>query len=91
MIKKLYAVYDKKAQSEMNIFEMPNDLVAMRDFAQACTNDKSMITKYPEDYALACLGTINTETMEITSEVKFIAEAKDYVNKTKDYVNKTDK
>lgn len=82
MIKKIFAVYDKKAKSEMSIFEMPNELVAMRDFSQACNNDKSMISKFPEDYALACLGTINTETMEITSEVKFIAEAKDYVNVT---------
>lgn len=84
MIKKLYAIYDKKAETELGIFEHPNDLVAIRDFSQACTyknpqtNEKSQIAKYPEDYCLVCLGTIDTTTMEIISDVKTVAEAKEY-------------
>lgn len=80
MIKKLYAVYDKKAKSELGIFEHPNDLVAIRDFSQVASNKEHQISKFAEDYCLVCLGEINTETMEITSNVKTIAEAKEYVN-----------
>ena len=81
MIKKFFAVYDKKAKNDLGIFTMPNDLVAMRDFSQACNNEQSQIKKFPEDFALMCLGTIDTETMTIQSNPKIIAEAKDYVNK----------
>lgn len=78
MIKKLYAVYDKKAQTELNVFEGVNDLVAIRDFSQVCSNPEHQIAKFAEDYCLVSLGTIDTETMAIVSEVKTIAEAKDY-------------
>lgn len=80
MIKKIFAVYDKKAKTELAIFEQPNELVAIRDFSQACNNKESMLKKFPDDYELMCLGTINTETLEIAPEVKSIAQAKDYVN-----------
>lgn len=80
MIKKLYAVFDKKANNELGIFENANDLVAIRDFSQVCANKESQICKFAEDYCLVSLGTIDTETMAIVSDVKTIAEAKDYVN-----------
>ena len=79
MIKKLYAVYDKKAQTELGLFEQPNDLVAIRDFSQVAKNPEHQINKFAEDYCLVCLGTIDTESMEIVSDVKTIAEAKEYV------------
>lgn len=79
MIKKIYAVYDKKAQTELGLFEQPNDLVAIRDFSQACANKDSQIAKFAEDYELMSLGSIDTETGVITSDVKTIALAKDYV------------
>lgn len=78
MIKKIYAVYDKKAESTLGLFEQPNDLVAIRDFSQVCTDEKSQICKFADDYCLVTLGTIDTKTMAITSEIKTIAEAKDY-------------
>lgn len=78
MIKKLYAVYDKKAESELGIFEQPNDLVAIRDFSQACAKDESPIRKFAEDYELRCLGQIDTETGIITPDVKTIAQATEY-------------
>ena len=78
MIKKLYAVYDKKAGTELGIFEHPNDLVAIRDFSQVCKNKEHQICKFAEDYCLVSLGTIDTTSMAITSDVKIIAEAKEY-------------
>lgn len=81
MIKKIYAVYDKKAQSELGLFEQPNDLVAIRDFSQACSNAESPICKFAEDYELRYLGTIDTDSCVITSDVKTIAQAVEYVKK----------
>lgn len=78
MIKKLYAVYDKKAETELGLFEQPNDLVAIRDFSQVCKNKEHQIAKFAEDYCLISLGTIDTTTMQIVSDVKTIAEAKEY-------------
>ena len=78
MIKKLYVIYDKKAEAEMGIFEHPNDLTAIRDFSQLCQNKEHQICKFAEDYCLCCIGTIDTTTMAIVSDVKTVAEAKDY-------------
>lgn len=80
MIKKLYSVYDKKAQSTLQVFELPNDLVAIRDFSQICTNKESQIAKFAEDYSLMCLGELNTETGVIVSDVRVVAQAKDYIS-----------
>lgn len=79
--KNLYCVYDKKAQAELGIFEQPNDLVAIRDFSQVCSNPEHQICKFAEDYCLVSIGKIDTETMAIESYVKTIAEATDYVKK----------
>lgn len=81
MIKKIYAVYDKKAKTELNVFEGVNDLVAIRDFSQICSNPEHQICKFAEDYCLMSLGTIDTETGAIVSEIKTIAEATDYAKK----------
>lgn len=79
MIKKLYTVFDKKAQTTLAVFESTNDLVAIRDFSQICTNKESQIAKFAEDYQLMCLGELNTETGIIVSDVRIIAQAKEYV------------
>ena len=81
MIKKLYAVYDKKAETELGIFEQPNDLVAIRDFSQVCAKEDSQIAKFAEDYELMYLGVIDTSTGIIESSVRTIAQATEYVNK----------
>lgn len=78
MIRKLYSVYDKKAQNTLGVYEQANDLVAIRDFSLLCKKDDTPICKFPEDYALLALGEIDQETGIITSAVKTIAEAKDY-------------
>ena len=80
MIKKIYTVYDKQAQTTQPIYEAVNDLVAIRDFSMLCKNDKvEMIRKFPEDYCLISLGELDTETGTITPYAKTIAEAKEYV------------
>ena len=78
MIKKLYSVYDKKANATLGVFEQPNDLVAIRDFSMLCKKDDTPLVKFPEDYCLMALGELDQETGIITSSVKTIAEAKEY-------------
>lgn len=81
MIKKLYAVYDEKAQTTQPVYEQANDLVAIRDFSMLCQNEKvDMIRKFPEDYALLCLGELDTDTGKIIPNVRQIAKASEYVN-----------
>ena len=79
MIKKLYSVYDKKANTTLGVFESTNDLVAIRDFSQICNNKDSQIAKFADDYQLMCLGEINTETAVIAPDVRVIAQATEYV------------
>lgn len=81
MIKKLYSIYDKKAKATMGIFETTNDLVAIRDFSQVCSNKDSQIAKFAEDYQLLCLGEIDTNTGAIIPEVRVIAQAQEYAQK----------
>lgn len=78
MIKKLYSVYDKKAQNTLQVFEQINDLVAIRDFSQICTQKDSQIAKFAEDYELWALGEIDTISGIITPGVRTIANATDY-------------
>ena len=80
MIKRLYSVYDKKAKTTLQVFEMPNDLVAIRDFSQLCVKEDCQVCKFKEDYTLLCLGELDTETGVIKSEVREIAKAEDYAN-----------
>ena len=79
MIKKLYCVFDKKANTTQPVYECTNDLVAIRDFSMLCKNEKAeMISRFPEDYCLMCLGELDTDTGIIISSPKTIAEAKEY-------------
>lgn len=80
MIKKLYTVFDKKANNGLAIFESNNDLVAIRDFSHIVANktENNMIATYPDDYCLKYLGQYDTETGVIIPEVRVIAEAVEY-------------
>ena len=83
MIKKLYTVYDKKGETGLAVFESANDLVAIRDFSHIVANksENNMIATYPDDYCLKLLGTYDTETGVIVSDVRVIAEAVEYQGK----------
>ncbi|AXH74027.1 MAG: nonstructural protein [Microvirus sp.] len=76
--KKLYAVKDKK-EGIMEVFIQPNDLVAMRNFSQIAKDKNVMVGKFPEDFQLLKLGEIASESGELTSGVKVLAEAADYI------------
>lgn len=55
-MKKLYSVFDSKAQSYGPIFGVPNDVVATREFVAVVVAKDSVINKYPDDFELHCVG-----------------------------------
>lgn len=84
---KLFAIKDKKMEFG-NLYEMPNEGVAVRDFGQTCMRkapdgQTNMLNQFPEDYCLCVIGEYDHETGVITiCEPKVIAEASQYVTKT---------
>lgn len=87
MITKLVCIKDKKSDFG-NIYEMPNEGVAVRDFGQTCLRPApdgrvNMFHDFPDDYCLAVVGEFDHETGKITvyDEPKIIAEASQYVVK----------
>lgn len=60
-MKIVYSVYDKKAKAFGPIMAYRNDVIAIRDFAQVCSEKSSLIRKYPEDYDLIALAEFDDE------------------------------
>lgn len=66
MTKSIYAILDEKAKSIGPLFVCENNEVAMRLVAQSYTDPNCLPCRYPSDFALLCLGDIDTSTGEIT-------------------------
>lgn len=59
MLKQLYVVYDKVADTIIGgIVQENNDAPAMRAFSDALGTPDSILAKHPEDYALLHIGEI---------------------------------
>jgi hypothetical protein len=56
MILKVYTVYDSKAEAFLQPFFSQSKGVAIRSFQEAVRDEKSNISKYPEDFTLFELG-----------------------------------
>ena len=56
MAKKLYSVYDKKADVYSPIMQFDNDVSAVRNFQQACSQADSLLSRYPDDFRLDYVG-----------------------------------
>lgn len=83
MNKKIFAIKDVKSGFG-NLYIEQNELVALRNFSQVCTDPKTQIYEFPEDFSLYCLGVFDGETGEIiASEPVKVAEAISYVPKVK--------
>lgn len=71
MVERIYAIYDRQGRHILKgnipfVMLYPNDAVAVREFTELVLNIPQL-RKYPDDYLLACLGTLNTETGLIES------------------------
>lgn len=90
MTTKLFVIKDKKSEFGQ-IYEMPNEGAAVRDFGQNVSRPApegrvNMMHDFPNDYCLCVIGEYNHTTGKITAydEPKVIAEANQYVTAKKD-------
>lgn len=75
---KIFSIKDKKIGFE-NIFIMPNEGAAIRNFGEACKQKDSALFKFPDDFELWTFGSWNQETGEFNlDDAKCIATAKQY-------------
>jgi hypothetical protein len=84
MIKGVYSLFDKKAKIHMNIFTDVNDGTAIRQMQQACNQENSIISQYPDDYALYRVSQWDDESGELfddNSGKKLIIEINQLTNK----------
>ena len=66
---KIYVIRDSKAQTcGTNLMVFRNDGEAIRSVQQAMGNQETMLSKFPEDYALFSLGNYEEETGSIQLE-----------------------
>ena len=76
MESRYYSVYDKKARSYGQIFASPNDESAKREYLVALQDNRSMLNKFPDDFELHYLFTINSESGKvIDNQVVFVCNA----------------
>lgn len=61
MQKFIFSVRDIAADVYSNPFTSQNQLTATRDFAHACSDPNSSLSKNPEDFQLYQLGTFDDE------------------------------
>lgn len=79
MTMQLYSVYDKKSEVYANPFVLRNNAEALRGFATACNDPKTMMHSNPEDFELVVVGGFNPETGEIiASQCVVIGQATEY-------------
>lgn len=74
----LYSVKDLKV-GYITEFKAQNDLIALRNFADDVKNEKSPLSKHPEDYEVWKIGAMCIETGEIISKISYLGRALDYV------------
>lgn len=67
-IMKIYAAYDRKAQYYLPVFQQRSDAEAIRAFTEAVMTSESNVSKYPAEYDLVLVGTMDMESGEVTPE-----------------------
>jgi hypothetical protein len=69
MILKVYTVYDTKAEAYLQPFFSQSKGVAIRSFQEAVRDEKSNISKYPEDFTLFELGEYDDSTSKFNLHI----------------------
>ena len=59
---KIYTIYDRKAQYCLPVFSFKSDADAIRSFTQIVVSSDTDIAKYPADFDLIAIATLNIET-----------------------------
>lgn len=82
---KLYSLKDAKLGKFGMPFVAPNDEIAKRMLDSTIKAGDTTVAEYPEDFQLFLLGSYNDDTGELTSELKFIANATEFSKKGVNY------
>lgn len=74
---KIYAVYDKKADSFNVPFFVLTDELAKRAFVDLCRDERTSVAMHPEDFALWFIGEFDQASASIyqTDAGKFVASS----------------
>lgn len=64
----MYSIYDRKAGYYLPIFQTRSDAEAVRHFTEIVVSSETPISKYPSDFELCQLGTIDLDSGEILPE-----------------------
>lgn len=59
---KAFSVFDVKVDAYKQPFFLPTNGAAVRAFADAVNDEKTEVSRHPEDYKLICLGEFDDET-----------------------------
>ena len=81
-MKKVYTIYDKKALSySPMLMVFDNRVSALRQFEQLCRSDGTLVNRYPDDFALYCLGNFDEEKGKLISYdvPEHILDASEYI------------
>lgn len=71
---KVYGIFDRASGMFVDrLLVLPADLAARRVFDEACSDSRSELSKYPDDYELHRVAEFNNETGEITPQRELIA------------------
>lgn len=77
----LYSIKDTKLGKFGMPFTAPNDDIAKRSLTSTIRAGGNNISEYPEDFQLFKLGSYDDDTGELTTEVKFLANATEFTKK----------
>lgn len=58
----IFAIYDSAGSFYKDPFMINNKGIALREFADACNNKETFLSKHPGDYTLFELGTFDQDT-----------------------------
>lgn len=64
----LYSIYDRKAGYYLPIFQHRTDAEAIRQFTEIVVTSDTPVSKYPADFELCAIGTMDLDTGEILPE-----------------------
>jgi len=68
----IYALFDLKRKEYGPLFLAENDASMRRELQDNIPGSKSIIARYPADFMLTCLGSFDTFSGEIESEVRSV-------------------
>lgn len=74
----LYSVKDTKLGKFGIPFTAPNDEIAKRNLISTIRAGNNNIAEFPEDFQLFKVGTMNDDTGELKTEIKFLTNAIEY-------------